>query len=1046
MIGFLFITKGAEMFSSLLQKHINNLKNVRFFRYSFCAFLIILINFTTISSSYATMGGAYGAGRMRSCDSEGNATGGLTFDPFFDGKDMEFVLTNPVCIAVAAATYVTVKTTIASMNGICGSGSPIPRVWPSPIMDVVDVGRATYKAASTQNAVCATAVGIATSSWAVALAAFGIIYAVAEDTYKHTTVCGFGWKSPNPLDYTFSSKGIEAQRNNTIQERLREYQSNPAAFEDNKEKRKLLGLDGVDEADQTYREWYYGGIEVTDQPADFANEERCLDPLRGGKPQRYYLRGTEPGNFNCERYIYRNQPGVTEKEMSKALGCCQKRSKEFICIDFQGSSRSAVQGVISLLSYTADNYLSDLVGTNSEIKVPKQFFCRGGKLCQIYAITFSTKFLENDRLICAESYSLCPYNFTLSGGTEVCEKYQDGVRKDSGYWDIIDPEEVDDGDCQSNSAIRNADCTYNEKAGKCRNYCQYLTHCAYTSSLPYDYKTSIGSPYFSTACLDFQGDSQNKSSYSTLRHFSLPIAQCMKETLENLFYNRAGHSRCTTEGVYPDKTGTCQDGNYAKTVDGYDYKMGGQVEDQSFFERIQDALRDFVRLMLIFAVVFLGAGVLVGKVNLGDKKQLILFITKFSLVIYFSLGTAWHSQFFNGVYNAANEFAMMVFKINGGEAEIRRDGCQFGEITLPDGSVEDTGRNYPDGKEYLAIFDTLDCKVARYLGFGPEVSVANIAKLVLAGYFVGPVGIYFSLCILIFGFFLVALTIRALHIFLSSCLAIILLVIISPLVIPTVMFEKTNNIFKGWLKQLISFTLQPMILFAYIAIFVTILDSTMIGSAVFTGKAPNKKISCSKNCYFKDTGLISLKEDGITGSDCIEQNEEFIDPMNDSVACLINIDDFGSWPGLEWLGISIPIIENIFTGNVKQKILTIIKGVLIMMLLYGFMDEIGGITAQLIGGASLPTAKADPMAMFKKVAGDPKFSLTKGMQVEGGMVNAAERRMTRGSQKLLKKGASMAKGAAQRLGSKGGGEEGGEGGGSSDSGNTSGGDETGQGK
>jgi len=1022
------------MFSLLTKKYIDILFFFKASKIALGAFLVALIMFTTIHDSYATMGGSYGSGRMRSCNSSGNP-GSLEFDPTTGGDDVEFVLSNPVCLAVIARTYLTVISAIALMNGVCGSGSAIPRVIPSPIMDAMDIGRATYTAVSKGDTACGASVAGTAASMASALIDLGVIYAIALNTYNNTTICGHGWKNPNHETKSFSSGGIEEKRNLSIESRIRDYQANPSAFENDAEKRASLGLDGVDEADQTYREWYYGGIEVDDHLPLFSTNI-CRDPLRpkgsSGQypPQRYYMRGTQAGNFNCERYM-KDVDGVNKNDMSFALGCCQIRSRKFVCID------------TSLWS-TIGNTLN-FANAGDELE-SKKIFCKAGSLCDVDGITFSTKFIDNDRMICAESYSLCPYNFTLSGGTEVCDSYRDGIQKSSGYWDIIDPEEIDNGDCVSNSEIRNVDCSYNDKAGKCKNYCQYLTHCSFTSSIPFDYKSSIGSPYFATACLDFQGDSQNKNSYSTLRHFSTPIAQCMKETLENLFYNRAGHSMCSSVDEYPDSSNSCASG-YAKTIHGYDYQKGGQVEHKSFFERIQDGLRDFVKLMLVFAVMFFGVGILLGKINLGSKKELMIFIVKFSLVLYFSLGTAWQSKFFNGVYNASSDFAMMVFKINAGEAEVKRDGCQFGDVTLPDGTLEDTGRNYPEGKKYLAIFDTLDCKLARYLGFGPEASGANIAKIVLAGYFVGPIGIYFSLCVLILGFFMLALTIRALHIFLSSILGIVLMVLISPLIIPTVLFEKTNNLFKGWLKQLISFTLQPMILFAYIAIFVTIVDSSMLGSASFTGKAPSKKISCDKNCYFKDTGLISLKSDGVSTSDCITQNEEFIDPMNDSVACLINIEEFGSWPGLEWLGLSIPIIDNILSGNVKQKILTLLKGALVMMLLYGFMDEISGISSQIIGGASLPTSKADPMAMFSKIAGKPGFSLSGGFSVQGGAVNEAERRMTRGSQKLMKKGAEKAKDLAQKHGAKGKGSEdaggdsgGGEGGDKSESEGSSGGD------
>ena len=71
--------------------------------------------------------------------------------------------------------------------------------------------------------------------------------------------------------------------------------------------------------------------------------------------------------------------------------------------------------------------------------------------------------------------------------------------------------------------------------------------------------------------------------------------------------------------------------------------------------------------------------------------------------------------------------------------------------------------------------------------------------------------------------------IRALHIFLVSTIAIAILILISPLTITAILFQKTKNIFDGWLKQLLGFIIQPVILFAYLAIFVAVMDYSIYG-------------------------------------------------------------------------------------------------------------------------------------------------------------------------------------------------------------------------
>lgn len=1009
MIGFQFIIRKAVNYNnpSNIYFNIRSLKKPLFLVMVFIALI------TNISTSFSANGGEYGVGRMRSCDSNGNPEG-LDFNPTDAGKDVEFILTNPTCLIVISTTYATVKVAIMNMNKICQTGSSIPRIIPTPLNDFLDIERASYKAssqASKQDYSCLGAVTGAGSAFATALLELGIIYGIAKNTYNKTEVCGFGWKKANPQQKDFSSKGKEAKVNLEIQKRLREFDKNPYGFDRNK-----LGLDGLENADQTYREWYYGGVEVEDKLPDslvqadsktvldkgnlFADRV-CRDPTRQKRadgnypPQRYYMQGLEAGNFNCDKYKPINDKDAKYGAMLEAYHCCRERSRNFICIDH-----------------------TDIAGNNN-----KKVFCKAGQLCDINGITFSTKSIEQGRIICAETYSLCPYNFSLSGGTEYCNFYQDGNwNKDFKRWQLIGAEDLKNGNCENKSEIRNSDCTYNDKAGKCKNYCQFLTHCTKTSSIPFEYKTTIGSPYFSTACLNFVGDSQNKVGYSSQKHFSAPIAQCMKETLENVFYNRIGHSVCEGVNEYPNENGVCP-GAYAKTIANYDYKEGGKFSVDSFFEILQDKIENIVRLTLVLSVTFFGMNILTGKANIRDKKVLIIYVLKISLIMYFTLSNAWQTKFFDGLYGASTSFANLVFNINSGGVEQKLDGCQFGEITLPNGTKKETGFSYPKGKEYLAIFDTLDCKLMRYLGFGPTISEANIAKLIFAGFFsLGGIGIFMSMSIFIFGFFMLAAVIRALHIFLSSLTAIILMVFISPLIIPLVLFEKTNNIFKGWLKQLISFTLQPMILFAYTAIFIVIMDKTLIGSATFVGSPPFKKMSCEENCYFKDTGEISMKDD-FSQSDCTGQNEEFINPLNDSVACIIGIDKFKKWPGLSWIGISIPMIDGSIKGDVKKRVLTLIKAALVMALLYFFMDEINGMASQLIGGAELPGSKANPLAMFAKIVGTPSFSFKDGFQTKGGVVNMMQQRATRGTGKLAMSQGKKALDAIKKQADKGKGTE-----------------------
>ena len=107
--------------------------------------------------------------------------------------DAELEIDNPVCLGIILGSYAGVKIGIANMNRVCGTGSSIPRIKPSLIMDVKDLTLGGYKA--TTNTLrgdnrCLTAFGIASASFGILAAEMEVIYAIANNVYKNTSICG----------------------------------------------------------------------------------------------------------------------------------------------------------------------------------------------------------------------------------------------------------------------------------------------------------------------------------------------------------------------------------------------------------------------------------------------------------------------------------------------------------------------------------------------------------------------------------------------------------------------------------------------------------------------------------------------------------------------------------------------------------------------------------------------------------------------------------------------------------------------------------------
>lgn len=169
----------------------------------------------------------------------------------------------------------------------------------------------------------------------------------------------------------------------------------------------------------------------------------------------------------------------------------------------------------------------------------------------------------------------------------------------------------------------------------------------------------------------------------------------------------------------------------------------------------------------------------------------------------------------------------------------KNDGCYFhpGE--------------YQKGDEYLAIWDTMDCKIRLYLGFGS--SKWGILGLILSSVVTGVWGMYLAIATLAFGIFVFILAANILYMFVFSSFLLVLLVFVSPITITLSLFSATRSIFHDWFKYFMSFALQPIILFFYMAFVILMFDKFMIRGALFIDKQKaNINVSLDNELFEKE--------------------------------------------------------------------------------------------------------------------------------------------------------------------------------------------------
>lgn len=150
------------------------------------------------------------------------------------------------------------------------------------------------------------------------------------------------------------------------------------------------------------------------------------------------------------------------------------------------------------------------------------------------------------------------------------------------------------------------------------------------------------------------------------------------------------------------------------------------------------------------------------------------------------------------------------------------DGCYFSQ------------NEYPQGKEYLMIFDTMDCKILKYFGMDePTNKTPKILLFVIYCLLISFIGSILLAMIVGLIFMIVNLIIQTIFIFTSSFFTIGILIFVSPIILPLVLFNRTKKIFNNWLNKIIYRVLIVAISLAAIVLYIHIIDIITLQGITF---------------------------------------------------------------------------------------------------------------------------------------------------------------------------------------------------------------------
>ena len=261
----------------------------------------------------------------------------------------------------------------------------------------------------------------------------------------------------------------------------------------------------------------------------------------------------------------------------------------------------------------------------------------------------------------------------------------------------------------------------------------------------------------------------------------------------------------------------------------------------------QKSMYKTVSALLTLYIMFFGFNILITG-GQTKKSELITFVVKFVLVIYFSIGVTVKGVHYDGI--STYLLPLMIY-----------GGNQLSGIMMEAGSTASNGlclytaSDYDTGFAHLAMWDALDCRVWHYLGLQGFFSLLNTSGHDFLNAMYTPVPFYLimivpafwfghiqlALMLLTFPFMVIGVAIYSVQAYIICIICILLLGILAPIFVPMALFDYTKGYFESWYKMILSFILQPMVVTTFMVIMFNIFDQTFNHTCKFYSSESNGK-------------------------------------------------------------------------------------------------------------------------------------------------------------------------------------------------------------
>ncbi|WP_341758614.1 type IV secretion system protein [Candidatus Tisiphia endosymbiont of Ditula angustiorana] len=439
------------------------------------------------------------------------------------------------------------------------------------------------------------------------------------------------------------------------------------------------------------------------------------------------------------------------------------------------------------------------------------------------------------------------------------------------------------------------------------------------------------------------------------------------------------------------------------TFDDINKVINSSKRESSILFQFQRNMHRTVTALLTIYVIFFGFKIILSG-DVPPKNEIINFVLKMLFVTYFSVGINI-TPGSNSDYNRLDGMVQWAFPLLLGGIDTLAGwvmNASPSELCKFDGEV------YDKNLSYMALWDSLDCHISHYLGLdmlstllvenqyknhdfknfdffsfsAPPYVYLLIPAIISGNMTLVSLALSYPLLVISVGAFMVNATVMCM-------ISIVILGVLAPLFVPMFLFEYTRGYFESWVKLLISFLLQPMVVVTFMIMMFSVYDFGFYGHCKYESNHIQNSIESGGDGKRKvKIFYVNTKWDEYIDKDDVKSCKNSLGYMlNNPLATVFdfakdNLNEIvkkkpGSGSTSDHLS-EYQFLQGIIMGpgmffvspklvfeKIKDIALALITACFTLYLMYHFSSQLAEFAADMTEGVPLSGVAIHPQAIYK---------------------------------------------------------------------------------